>query len=55
MYAFIAPVIIGGRNAPSPVGGRGAATMADALHLEEVNIEQLGGDVLVRGYPSKKG
>ena len=52
VHAVIAPVIIGGADAPTAVAGEGAARMADALRLREVTIEQLGEDVLVTGYPS---
>jgi diaminohydroxyphosphoribosylaminopyrimidine deaminase/5-amino-6-(5-phosphoribosylamino)uracil reductase len=47
--AFIAPKISGGKAAPSPVGGTGLAAMTDALQLQQVNIEQIGADVLVQG------
>jgi diaminohydroxyphosphoribosylaminopyrimidine deaminase / 5-amino-6-(5-phosphoribosylamino)uracil reductase len=53
---FIAPKIIGGAEAPSAVGGRGAAAMADALELEQVTVVQRGKDIEVTGYPrSSKG
>jgi diaminohydroxyphosphoribosylaminopyrimidine deaminase/5-amino-6-(5-phosphoribosylamino)uracil reductase len=47
----VAPVLIGGRSAPSPVGGNGAAAMAQATRLDSVRIEQIGEDMLVVGYP----
>ncbi len=49
--AFIAPVIIGGQNAPSAVGGNGVANMTESLRLQRVRAEQLGEDLLVIGYP----
>lgn len=49
VWAFIAPVIIGGEDAPSPIGGFGAATMQQALRLADRQIELLGDDVLIRG------
>ena len=48
---FIAPLIIGGRQAPGAVGGLGAEKMADALSLEDVEIVQRGADIEVTGYP----
>ncbi len=48
--AFIAPVIIGGRKAVSPVLGRGAGSMAEALRLGGVRAKVLGEDVLIEGY-----
>jgi diaminohydroxyphosphoribosylaminopyrimidine deaminase/5-amino-6-(5-phosphoribosylamino)uracil reductase len=49
VLAFIAPVIIGGDSAPSPVGGIGAKRIASAHRLTNVNIQTIGGDVLVTG------
>ena len=48
---FIAPLIIGGREAPSAVGGKGAATLLDAFELQDVEVIQRGRDVEVSGYP----
>lgn len=48
---FIAPIIIGGREAPGAIGGQGSETLADALQLEEVEIVQRGRDIEVTGYP----
>ena len=49
VWAFIAPRIIGGQGLPA-VGGAGASTAAEALSLRDVSVEQVGGDVLVRGF-----
>src|SRR5882724_11878829 len=51
---FIAPTIIGGREAPTAVGGKGAETLADALQLQDVEISQRGRDIEVTGYPKSK-
>lgn len=48
---FIAPMIIGGGNAPSAVGGSGAEKIADALQLEGIVVKQHGRDIEVTGYP----
>ena len=52
--AFIAPVLIGGALAPSPVAGVGAAVMADAVRLEHTTMEQIGPDWLITGYPAQR-
>ncbi|MDQ2856486.1 MAG: bifunctional diaminohydroxyphosphoribosylaminopyrimidine deaminase/5-amino-6-(5-phosphoribosylamino)uracil reductase RibD [Acidobacteriota bacterium] len=52
---FIAPLVIGGREAPGAVGGLGPAKMADALRLEDVEITQRGLDTEITGYPVRKG
>ena len=48
---FIAPMIIGGKNAPSAVAGAGAERIADAFQLERVSVEQRGRDLEITGYP----
>ena len=53
--AFIAPVVIGGHDAPSPVGGVGRTTMSQVLRLERVTLEKVGDDILVVGYPPLGG
>lgn len=47
--AFVAPVVIGGREAPGPVGGVGVATMEAATRLQDVETRQCGADLLIRG------
>lgn len=47
---FIAPMIIGGRDAPAAIGGNGAEKIANALNLREVEIKQHGRDVEITGY-----
>ena len=44
-------LVIGGSDAPSVVGGRGAERLADALRLREVRYEPVDGDLMVVGYP----
>jgi len=48
---FVAPKIVGGREAPSAVGGAGVDRMAGALELEDVEIIHRGRDVEITGYP----
>ena len=50
VWSFVAPLIIGGEGAPSPVRGQGVATLADAFYLQNHRIEQVGKDVLIRGF-----
>lgn len=54
VLAFIAPKIIGGSNAPTPVGDLGFATMTEALSLERVRWRVIGVDCLVEGYLRQK-
>ena len=48
---FIAPMIIGGADAPSAIGGEGPEKIAEALRLERIEIRQHGRDVEITGYP----
>lgn len=41
VHAFVAPKIIGGKNAPSPVGELGMVEMTQALELIDVCYEQV--------------
>ena len=49
--ACIAPVIIGGAAAKSSVGGHGSNTLAEAYRLRDVEVEPIGDDLIVTGYP----
>lgn len=51
---FIAPLLIGGRAAPSAIGGAGAKRMADAVQIDEVAIIPRGRDLEITGYPMKR-
>lgn len=48
---FIAPIIIGGREAPTAIKGAGAEKIADAVKLRDVEIREHGCDVEITGYP----
>ena len=51
VYAFIAPVIIGGAAAASPVAGAGAELMSHARRLRQTALRRIGDDWLITGYP----
>jgi diaminohydroxyphosphoribosylaminopyrimidine deaminase/5-amino-6-(5-phosphoribosylamino)uracil reductase len=53
VVAFVAPVIVGGVEAPSPVEGAGVEKVAQAMRLCGVNVEQVGQDIAITGYPQK--
>ncbi|MDO8717195.1 MAG: bifunctional diaminohydroxyphosphoribosylaminopyrimidine deaminase/5-amino-6-(5-phosphoribosylamino)uracil reductase RibD [Dehalococcoidales bacterium] len=50
VFAFIAPVIIGGAEAKTAVAGTGVDKMKEAMRLERVNVERFGDDVMFSGY-----
>lgn len=47
---FIAPKIIGGQNAPGPVGGLGMCFIDEAYLLEDISTTFIGEDILVSAY-----
>ncbi len=49
VYAFHAPILIGGRKAVS-IGGYGAQTVKQALHLKNVSFKKINDDLLTIGY-----
>ncbi len=51
--AFVAPVVVGGSDAPGPVGGFGVPTMAEAIRLTNVRLTRLGDDILMEGDVAK--
>lgn len=53
VYAFYGPVIIGGENAVSAIGGKGAETLKQALHLENIEIKRFKNDFLISGLLKK--
>lgn len=44
---FIAPRLVGGRDAPGPLGGPGAERMAEALDLQDVRVRRIGPDLML--------
>lgn len=50
---FIAPKVIGGKDAPGPVGGQGIERLPNALGLDNIEISRCGEDILVTGYVKK--
>jgi diaminohydroxyphosphoribosylaminopyrimidine deaminase/5-amino-6-(5-phosphoribosylamino)uracil reductase len=49
---FIAPIIIGGRDAVPAISGAGVAQVADALRLRDTEVTKVGEDFLLTGYPT---
>lgn len=47
--AFVAPKLIGGSEAPSPVAGKGLALMEQAARLRNVRMTPFEADVLIEG------
>lgn len=51
--AFVAPKIIGGATAPTPVEGIGCPAMYQALPVHDLRVERIGDDLLLEGYVSR--
>ena len=47
---FVAPKVIGGRDAITAVEGEGVATMDEAVLLERMTAERVGDDLLIEAY-----
>lgn len=50
IITFIAPKIIGGASAKTPIGGKGIALMNDAIKVESMQIHKFGDDFMLEGY-----
>jgi diaminohydroxyphosphoribosylaminopyrimidine deaminase/5-amino-6-(5-phosphoribosylamino)uracil reductase len=50
VVALLAPRLLGGTASPAAVGGHGAATLAEAPVLVDVEVARAGVDVVVSGY-----
>lgn len=50
---FIAPLVIGGKDAPTAIGGQGAQVLSSAMRLRDVEITNHGEDLEFTGYPDK--
>jgi len=49
-YFFYAPKILGGREAPGVLGGRGVSLLADAHLARNVSVRRIELDLLISGY-----
>jgi diaminohydroxyphosphoribosylaminopyrimidine deaminase/5-amino-6-(5-phosphoribosylamino)uracil reductase len=50
VYTFIAPKIIGGKDAKTPIGGLGIPIMKDAISINNIKIHQFDDDIMLEGY-----
>lgn len=47
---FIAPKIIGGKCAPTSVGGKGIGKISEAIKVRRMKVRRFGEDILIEGY-----
>ena len=50
LYVFIAPKIIGGKEAPTAVEGKGISRVIEAFSLKQMSWRQMGQDLLIHGF-----
>lgn len=48
-----APLVIGGHEAPTAIGGKGADELSDALRLQEIAVSRHGDNIEITGYPGE--
>lgn len=53
VYAYIAPKLLGGSDAKTPIEGKGIAGIQDAFCLDDLKIKRLGEDLLLEGGVKK--
>lgn len=51
MIVFVAPMVVGGSDAPSIFGGEGISKLMDAYHFRFDRVEALDADVVITAYP----
>lgn len=50
IWAFVAPKLVGGQAAPTPLGDLGITEMSAAVPLHDLTWRSLGSDLLLEGY-----
>lgn len=50
IQVYIAPKIIGGEKAKTPVGGKGIKKLSNAIKLENMTVRYIGTDLLIEAY-----
>ncbi|HLS08000.1 bifunctional diaminohydroxyphosphoribosylaminopyrimidine deaminase/5-amino-6-(5-phosphoribosylamino)uracil reductase RibD [Lentibacillus sp.] len=53
LVQYMAPKLIGGKDAPSSIAGTGFKTMAETLSLAITNVEMIGEDIKIIAEPRK--
>jgi diaminohydroxyphosphoribosylaminopyrimidine deaminase/5-amino-6-(5-phosphoribosylamino)uracil reductase len=54
VMTFIAPKLLGGSSAPTPVGGQGIERLKDAIELEHMQVTQMAGDLLIEASVKRR-
>ncbi len=51
---YLAPMIIGGKDAPGLIGGTGAAKISDTISLRNIETSKSGQDLIIEAYVEKR-
>lgn len=54
MISFIAPKLLGGNNAKTPIGGSGIEKIKDAIILKDIKISTFDEDIMIEAYVRKE-
>ncbi len=55
VQVYIAPKMIGGAKAPTPVAGKGITLMREAIELKDIKRKVFDEDIMIEGYIRKRG
>lgn len=55
VQVYIAPKIIGGAKAPTPVAGKGVTMMKEAIELKNIKRKVFDEDIMIEGYIRRRG
>jgi diaminohydroxyphosphoribosylaminopyrimidine deaminase/5-amino-6-(5-phosphoribosylamino)uracil reductase len=53
VVTFVAPKILGGKESPTPVGGKGIERIEEAILLSDLSARKIGNDLLLEGRIKK--
>jgi diaminohydroxyphosphoribosylaminopyrimidine deaminase / 5-amino-6-(5-phosphoribosylamino)uracil reductase len=51
VVAFISPILLGGTQAPSFLGGQGVMRVSGGMNLKYIKVKKIGGDLMVEAIP----
>lgn len=51
---FLAPIVVGGKEAPSSFDFPGVSRISEAYRLERVEADMIGDNICIAGYPAKR-
>ncbi|MBF0254713.1 MAG: dihydrofolate reductase family protein, partial [Candidatus Omnitrophica bacterium] len=54
IFVFVAPKLIGGRTAPTLMGGAGFSSPATGVRIRDWTVEPSGGDFLIHGQIDRR-